>query len=171
PFAYPGGADRSHQLVDLLAALKCQFPRQVHFLLGNHELSQVTRRRIAKGERDFNQSFLDGVRVAYGIRAEEVYAHYEQLFAIVPLAVRTSNRIFLSHSLPPAARLPAFDAAALEREPSAEADLLPGGSIHTLVWGRDTSAAAAAGFLKRVNADWLVTGHIPCEGGFDTPSE
>lgn len=26
PFRYPGGGDKSHQLVDLLAALKCQYP-------------------------------------------------------------------------------------------------------------------------------------------------
>src|SRR5947209_6550944 len=42
PHRYPAGGDKSHQLLDLLAALKCQFPRQVHFLMGNHELAQWT---------------------------------------------------------------------------------------------------------------------------------
>src|SRR5438874_11706856 len=50
PFRYPAGGDKSHQLLDLIAALKCQFPANVHFLVGNHELSQGTRRRIAKND-------------------------------------------------------------------------------------------------------------------------
>src|SRR3954471_8869164 len=100
PYHYPAGGDKSHQLVDLLAALKCQYPRQVHFLLGNHELAQVTGRRIAKEDEELNQAFRDGVAAAYGARADEVYAGYEALFAAVPLAVRTPNRVLLTHSVP-----------------------------------------------------------------------
>src|SRR5262245_22927692 len=48
PYTYPGGGDRSHQLLDLAAALKCQYPRQVHILPGNHELAQWTNRPIFK---------------------------------------------------------------------------------------------------------------------------
>src|SRR5947208_15044430 len=37
---YPDdGGDKSHQLVDLVCALKCQFPDRVPLILGNHELS------------------------------------------------------------------------------------------------------------------------------------
>src|SRR5207249_9418276 len=50
PFEYPTGGDKSHQAIDVLAALKCQFPRQVHMLLGNHELAQWTNQWIAKGD-------------------------------------------------------------------------------------------------------------------------
>src|SRR5438093_9801081 len=41
---YPAGGEKSHQLVDLAAALKCQYPWRVHVLLGNHELAQWTER-------------------------------------------------------------------------------------------------------------------------------
>lgn len=34
PFRYPDGGDKSHQLLDLTAALKCEFPERVHYLLG-----------------------------------------------------------------------------------------------------------------------------------------
>src|SRR5947209_10465468 len=97
PFRYPGGGDKSHQLLDPVAALKCQFPRQVHFLLGNHELSQWTRRRISKNDLDLNQLFHDGVAKGYGAHAPQVYAVYLELFAAIPVALRTPNRIFLSH--------------------------------------------------------------------------
>jgi hypothetical protein len=170
PFHYPAGGDKSHQLLDLVAALKCQYPARVHFLPGNHELAQATRRRIAKNELDLNDLFREGVGTAYGARAAAVYAAYLELFAVAPLALRTPNRVFLSHSLPSAARLPHFDPAVLERD-STEADLLPGGSVYALVWGRDTRPETAAAFLRKVDADLLITGHLPCDRGFDLPNQ
>lgn len=171
PYQYPSGADKSHQLLDLTAALKCQFPRQVHFLLGNHELAQYTHRRIGKGDLDLNDSFRAGVDAAYGGRAGEVYAVYEELLAVVPLALRTPNRILLSHSLPPASRLEDFDPAALERDESTAADVVPGGSVHALVWGRDTRPETIAAFLAKMDADLLISGHVPCENGFEAPND
>src|SRR5262249_9484696 len=102
PYRYPAGGDKSHQLLALIAALKCQCPRQVHCLLGNHELAQATGRRISKGEEDLNQAFREGVATAYGPRSAEVYAAYQQVLAACPVALRTANRVFLSHSVPPA---------------------------------------------------------------------
>ena len=171
PFHYPAGGDRSHQLLDLIAALKCQHPRQVHFLIGNHELAQLTNRLIAKDDVELNDLFMQGIRTAYGARADDVYAAYLRLIAAAPLALRTPNRVFLSHSLPPGSRLAEFDPAVLERDESTEADCKPGGAVHALVWGRDTRAETAAAFLQKVDADLLVTGHIPCESGFDAPND
>jgi hypothetical protein len=171
PHRYPDGGDKSHQLLDLVAALKCQYPGRVHFLLGNHELAQWTGRPIAKEEVDLAEQFWLGVYTAYGNRAEEVYLTYLELFAAVPLAVRTANRVFLSHSLPSAARLEAFDPAALERDEAEEGDLVPAGSVYSLVWGRDVSPANVTAFLRRVGADLLITGHIPCERGFAVPND
>jgi hypothetical protein len=171
PYHYPAGGDKSHQLLDLMAALKCQFPRQVHFLLGNHELAQYTERRVSKGDLDLNQSFREGVGTAYGARATEVYGVYRELLALVPVALRTPNRILLSHSLPPASKLDSFDAAALERDVSAETDLVPGGSVHSVVWGRDTRPETVAAYLAKMDADLLISGHVPCDDGFDTPND
>ena len=170
-FTYTDGSDKSHQAVDLWCALKCQFPTRVHFLPGNHELSQWTNRRIAKNDLDLNASFRDGVKTAYGARGDEVYAAYLDLFRVLPIAVRTPNRVFLSHSLPTAAALANFDPALLERDAHADADLAPGGLVYAILWGRDTSAGAAAAYLEKVDADLLVTGHVPCDRGFDTPND
>jgi hypothetical protein len=171
PHYYPAGGDKSHQLLDLTAALKCQYPHQVHFLLGNHELAQATARRISKTELDLNQTFREGVASAYGPLAVNIYTAYQSLFAVAPVVLHTPNRVLLSHSLPPGARLPEFDPIALEREESTEADLLPGGSVHMVVWGRDTRRENVAAFLKLMDADLLVTGHIPCDRGFDLPND
>jgi hypothetical protein len=171
PFRYPLGGDKSHQLLDLVAALKCQFPRQVHLLMGNHELAQWTNRRIGKDEDNLLELFEAGVKLAYADNADEVLAAYKEIFRAAPFALRTANRVYLSHSLPTAARLADFDPAALERDERTAEDVLPGGSLHSLAWGRDTSLDNVSAFLKRVDADLLITGHIPCDHGFDVPNE
>lgn len=171
PFRYSDGSDKSHQLLDLLAALKCQYSRQVHFLPGNHELSQATNRSIGKGDDDFNELFRTGVRAAYAPYDDDIYSAYLDLLAVVPLALRTANRVFLSHSLPSARHVGSFDPAILERDEADYAELEYGGAIHSLVWGRDTSPANVAAFLQKVDADLLITGHVPCEQGFAVPND
>jgi hypothetical protein len=170
PHRYPDGGDKSHQLVDLVAALKCQFPLQVHFLPGNHELAQASARRIGKEEDDLNERFRSGVFSAYGARGDAIYSLYCDLFAAAPLALRTANRILLTHSLPNRIALERFDPAALECDSTAESDILPGGSVYALLWGRDNREQTAIDFLARMEADLLITGHIPCERGFDVPN-
>lgn len=171
PHRYPDGGDKSHQLVDLVAALTCQFPRQVHYLPGNHELAQALDRQIGKDEDDLNQRFRAGVAEAYAPKDDAVYALYRDWFAAAPLALRTRNRVLVAHSLPSRSALERFDPAALEREPSEPADLLPGGSIYALVWGRDSREATAVDFLARLDADLLISGHVPCEQGFAVPNQ
>lgn len=171
PFRYPGGGDKSHQLLDLVAALKCQYPARVHYLLGNHELAQWRNQRIGKGDIDQNDLFRGGVDEAYGEQAAAVYGAYLELFAAADLALVTTNRILLSHSLPSAKHLVAFDWAVLERDEFAPEDLALGGTVHSLVWGRDTSQANAEAFLHKVDADLLITGHIPCPDGFALPND
>src|SRR5262249_53119288 len=135
-----------------------------------HELSQASDRLIAKDDVDLNELFREGVRNAYAPRDDEIYAAYIELLSAVPLALRTPNRVFLSHSLPSAKHLPNFDLTVVERDAAEEKEIEYGGGIHSLVWGRDTSAANAAAFLQKVDADLLITGHIPCNQGFATPN-
>jgi hypothetical protein len=171
PFRYPQGGDKSHQLLDLVAALKCQYPARVHFLIGNHELAQWQGQRIIKGLDNQNDLFQLGVANAYGEWADRVIVAYHDLFDAADAAIITANRVWLSHSLPTARRLATFDPAVLERDEWEPADLHAGGALYSLVWGRDTSEAAAAAFLGRVGADLLITGHIPCpDSGHATPN-
>lgn len=166
-FEYPGGGEKSHQLVDLICALICQYPNRVHYLPGNHELAQLTDRPIGKGDSTCNADFRHGVEAAYGVAAAgEIYDAYMALIRSLPLAIRTPNRTFVSHSLPAARMMPTFDAAKFTATAYTPDDYLPGGSVYSVVWGRDTSAANVAEYLRRVDADRLITGHIPLETGY-----
>lgn|SRR5262245_1746171 len=170
-FKYPLGGDKSHQLLDLFAALKCQFPRQVHLLMGNHELGQWTNRQVIKDDKDLNANFHEGVIEAYGPeKGPEIYDSYMRLFGVLPLAMRTPNRVFLSHSLPRERHLDKFELRHLETDAFAAEDLSVGGAVYELLWSRDTRATHVAAFLKKVECDWLVTGHINCDAGFALPN-
>jgi hypothetical protein len=170
PYRYALGGDRSHQMLDLLAALKCQFPHQVHMLLGNHELAQWTDEFLLKGDDDLLRLFDQGVHDSYAPRGDEVLAAYDELFARLPIALRTDNDIYLCHSLPAGKRLGRFDPARLVREDLPASEYAPGSSIHALLWGRDTSEENVQAFLKLVSASLLISGHVPCDEGFATPN-
>jgi hypothetical protein len=169
-FRYPCGGDKSHQLLDLIAALACQHPGRIHLLPGNHELSQWTDRLIGKNDEDLNEVFRQGVREAYHESAEAIYAAYMRLIAAAPLVVRTPNRVYLSHSLPSVQKLESFDPTVLERDEFEDADLALGGSVHALVWGRSASEEHTQAFLRKIDADWLITGHVPQDKGYGVPN-
>jgi hypothetical protein len=193
PFHYGDGTDKSHQLVDLVSALKCKHPQQVHLILGNHELAQMMAQDIVKTEAALNASFRRGVAYAYGADARKIYETYRNLFDVVPLAVRTPNRVFVSHSLPAAKHIARFNISALEKdrleaakflqllikhtanaddlEKYDQQDYAPGGPIYAMLWGRDTRPTTVGAFLRKVDCDLLITGHIRCPEGFSTPNE
>ena len=164
-------AETSHRLVDVVAALKCQYPRRVHVLLGNHELSQWTDRAIMKDDQDLNEAYRAGIEQAYGEHAADVYAAHVRLFAAMTVVIRLPNRVVLSHSLPGLRRLDSWDWRPLCRDDITPKDVSLGGCIHAVVWGRDLSQEAAERYLAKLDADWLISGHIPCDDGFIVPND
>lgn len=171
PFRYPGeGGELSHRLVDVVSAFICQYPGRVHYLLGNHELAQWTRREIAKNNKSLNNLFVMGVNTAYPDHTEEILKAYDDLFQSLPVAIRLPNRLFVSHSLPGASRLDSWKLELLQQETYTNEDLKLGGCIHSIVWGRDTAESTVKTFLDLVQADVLISGHIPSEQGYETPN-
>ncbi|QVL33463.1 metallophosphoesterase [Telmatocola sphagniphila] len=166
-FRYPQGGDKSHQLVDLFATLKCCFPDRVHYLIGNHELAQWTGKEILKNEEDLNRLFDRGIEEAYRDYATEIRTAYNSLFAICPLGIRLPNRVYICHTLPSTRRMEQFSLDFVKQEEFQPEDFQTGGKVYANLWGRDTTAENAAEFLKRVDADYLVCGHIPCEKGYE----
>lgn len=162
----PDYPDRSHRLVDLVSALKCQYPDRVHLILGNHELSELTGRIIGKDGQTLNLRFRQGIERAYGPRTQEVYQSYLALFAALPLAVRTPNRVFICHTLPDGRYLETLDMELLRADSWPEEAMKRGGTIYALTWGRDTTVETADRFATMVDADLFVTGHQPCDDGF-----
>ncbi len=164
------GGDKSHQLVDLVCALKCQYARRVHVILGNHELSEITGRAIAKHGTPLNALYHIGVRTAFGDASQEICEAYRELFLTYPLAVRTENRVMMVHSAPESHWLDQFQPEILQSTHWTDQDMARGGSVYGLTWGRDNQQATIDRFLQMVDTDWLITGHQPCDDGFMIPN-
>ncbi|MGL4421533.1 MAG: metallophosphoesterase [Gemmataceae bacterium] len=170
-FVYPTGGERSHQLVDLFAAIKCQYPDRVHYLPGNHELSQWTGRPILKGEANLSEEYARGVATAYGAATADVVEAYRELWKASPLALRTPNQVFISHTIVPGKQFSTFDPQQLELDEYDPDSFLPGGVAYGMVWGRDTTPAHVVAFLRSVRCKWLITGHFPADDGFTIPND
>jgi Calcineurin-like phosphoesterase len=158
--------DKSHQLVDIVSALKCQFPDRVHLILGNHELSEITGRAIAKNGQALNALFRQGIDTAYGRSGDAIYSAYLKLFAALPLAVRVQNRVFLCHTIPDPLDLDQFDPSIFDADTWPAEAMARHGSVYAITWGRNTDPENVDRFAQLVDADWFITGHQPCDEGF-----
>lgn len=158
--------DESHELLLATARWKIEFPEQVHFLLSNHELAQITGNEISKNGRIVTLAFEEAVRQRYGAAARDVLAAMYEFISSYPLAGRTPNRVFISHSLPSARDVPGFDESVLERV-ATDIDLRPSGSAHSLVWGRHQTASALETLRQVLDVDFFLCGHQPQETGYE----
>lgn len=160
----PGTPDFSIDLLLRAAAWKCEFPDNVFFIQSNHELSQLRGHEITKGGRYVLADFERGVHERFGDAAAAVLAGVNEYAAALPLAARTASGIFISHSIPDAVSVDAFDLSVFDRTPT-DADCSPGGSAYALVWGRFQTPEVADRFAERVGAEHLIVGHTPQEMG------
>lgn len=158
--------DTSHELLTEAARWKCAFPDQIHFLLSNHELAQVTGHEISKNGRIVTRDFERGVEESYGAGALKVLEGVEAFIRSFPLAGRTPNRVFLSHSLPSPLQVPSFDPAVLGRKMN-RIDLGERGSAHMMVWGRYHTEPALKALSDVLDVDFFICGHQPQESGYE----
>jgi hypothetical protein len=158
--------DHSHEVMLAAAQYKCAFPEQVHFLQSNHELAQLTDYPIAKNGRAVLEDFNAGVAMAYGAgRASSVLAAIGEFIASFPLAGRTENRVWMSHSLPNHYDMDEFTTAIFDSVPTIE-DLHENRAIFNLVWGRRYTQEQIEELARLFDVDIFITGHQPQEMGF-----
>ncbi len=163
------GGDTSFRLLEDVAALKCQFRSQIQVVLSNHDLAEVVGTDVTKAGEHVRDTFHQGIRNAYGSSWEAVLEAYRDFLASLPLAVRTPNGVFISHSTPGPESIGTFDYGVLDRE----VDLRqagPASSVYRLVWDRDYDQACADRFAKAVGAQVLVTGHRASMPGLKRPT-
>jgi hypothetical protein len=158
--------DRSHRLIDVVCAMKCKYPDRVHYLLGNHELSELTGRSISKNGHALNDLFHKGVFSDYRAHTEAMLIAYHGLFRSLPLAVRAPNRVLMIHTIPDARDLDAFDRATLMLDRWPDEALKRGGAVYAVTWGRDNRPETADRFAEMMDVDLFICGHEPCDDGY-----
>jgi len=163
------GSCRSYRLVEVAARLKVTFPNQVHYLLGNHEFSEVMDLEIGKNGRFLNEEFRQGLEEAYAERWPDVKRAFRRFWRTCPLAIRTKNRLFICHSTPRLSRAGELDLDYL-RGLNVEEAFKRKSPVFYLLWGRDYSVATADALAGRLDSDVFIVGHTPCPEGVRAPN-
>lgn len=161
------GGCQSHLMLREVAELVVEFPGRVHFLLSNHELSEVIDYPIMKNGAVLTIAFRMGISHTYGPDWEQVFQAYKEFIASSPLAIVLSSDIFISHSVPERVLETGFDTTIFHRQLK-RPDLQMEGPVGQLVWGRDYRPENLKAFRRIVRAQVLINGHTPCETGFVT---
>ena len=169
------GMDFSHRMLVRVASLVLQRPTQVHPILANHELSQLTGAGVSKGAGNSVELFRDAVEFAFGDDADEVDAALGAFIAAMPLAVVAGEGgprpVLCAHSLPSATTMKMFDPAILERPLEPEDRVRPDGAAYLMTWGRGYDAASAATLAEAWGVSWFVLGHQHVDAGIECVHE
>ena len=150
--------DLSYRMLLRVAALINHFPTQVHPLLANHELSQLTQREITKGGVEMVWRFTEGVKHVFAKKSSKVLDAIDEFLKAMPLAARSESGLFCSHSLPNEAVMGVFDTTVIDRRLK-KTDLQSDGSAYFMVWGRQHTQAQLDKLANAWNVNLFCLGH------------
>jgi len=168
-YASNGGC-MSHTMLEDAALLTTEYPGRVHFILGNHELAELTDYPIQKNRQMLNLLFRLGLQEVYGSAADRVREAYFPFLRSCPLGISLPGGVFVTHSIPESVDSLPFDGSIFTR-PLEPWDFHQRDGVFDLVWGRDYRRENAAAFAQLVGAKVLINGHEPCPEGFNTPND
>ncbi|MFH1266848.1 MAG: metallophosphoesterase [Planctomycetota bacterium] len=169
--AYPSnGGCMSHTMLEDVAGLKARYPGRVHFILGNHELAELTDYPIQKNKQMLNLFFRLGLQQVYGPATDKVREAYFPFLRSCPLGVRVPGGVFVTHSVPESVDTRSFDHR-IFTNPIDSSEYYARTAIFDLVWGRDYRQENARAFAELVGAKVLINGHEPCAEGFSVPND
>ena len=160
------GADGSWETLYKAAALKCDYPSQVHFLLANHDLAQIYGEGIMKAGMSVCEAFNKGLKRDFASQSGIVNASLTEFLLSLPLAIRCPNGLFFCHSLPTDDQIPAFDYTVFNRVLTGPDYKRRTGPVYQLIWGRHMTPAMVEQFASNVGASLIVTGHQPQDTGY-----
>ncbi len=159
------GVDLSHRMLLRVADLVLGRPGQVHPVLANHELSQMTGKGVSKGAGNSVDLFNAGLEYVFDSRWEDVAQAIGGFIRALPLAVRSDSGVLCAHSIPAARMLDRFDVGILDRELT-DADYATNtGSAYLMTWGRGQIPEQVTTLAKAWNVRLFLLGHEHVETG------
>lgn len=165
------GMDFSFRMLGRVAELALAYPGQVHPMLANHELAQLTGRAVSKGAGNSTELFDEAVDYAFGDDAGDVTAAIGGFIRAMPLAVLSEGGVCCAHSLPTEALMHHFDVGILDRPLTDEDYAAPRGSAHLMTWGRAYTEAQVEALAEAWNVKLFCLGHMHAEMGIETKGE
>jgi hypothetical protein len=165
------GMDFSYRMLARIAELVRDHPDQVHPLLANHELAQMTGKGVSKGAGNSVELFRDALDYVFGEAACEVEDASNAFIRAMPLALLTEEGVCCAHSLPASHAMSHFDPAVLDRELVDEDYVGPHGAAYLMTWGRNTDDADVDRLAEAWNVRLFCLGHEHVETGIEVRGE
>lgn len=160
------GECHSYRLVARVAELKNRFPGQVHILLGNHAMAQVCHDEVIKGGQPMVRALLAGLATSFGSESDIVSDALDEFIISLPIAARSKNGVWMSHSLPSLRHLSGFDKELFEKKLTLE-DMRSNLSLHALIWDRSHSKKCLEHLSEMWDTEMFIIGHQPQGQGHD----
>jgi hypothetical protein len=161
------GMDFSYRMLGRVAALVERHPAQVHPVLANHELAQMTGKGVSKGAGNSVELFRDAIEFAFGERSEEVDEAIRAFIRSMALAVLSEDGVLCAHSLPAEAAMAKFDPGVLDRALVEEDYRAPFGAAHLMTWGRRWTPEQVERLAETWGVRLFVVGHEHVESGIE----
>lgn len=161
------GGCLSYEVLADAIKLKVNFPDQVHFILANHDTAFINNSDVMKGGKEMNASMRSALKRRFGSGMKQVESAIERFLFSQPLAVKTANKIWISHSLPSDRNVEKFDFTIFERTLKI-VDIVRPNSAYLLTWGRGQSVEKLEFFADKLGVDLFVLGHQVQETGWMT---
>jgi hypothetical protein len=159
------GGCMSYKLLLDVVRYMLDFPDQVHIIMGNHDTAFINNAEVMKDGKEMNRAMCLAIEREFDCSSSDVIAAMKQFLFSQPLAVRCSNRIWVSHSLPADRNLAQFDKQIFSRKLTTD-DIKKPGSAYLLTWGRNMSQTLLDKMAELLDVDLFVLGHQPQEQGW-----
>ena len=165
------GVDLSHRMLARVAELIVAHPQQVHVVLANHELAQMTGQGVSKGAGNSVELFNAGLQYVFSGDWEAVSKSIKGFIRAMPLALRSESGLLCAHSLPGPRSMAQFDPGVLMRE-LADTDYEPRtGSAYLMVWGRGHTPEQIDKLAEGWGVNLFCLGHQHVEAGLAVHGE
>jgi hypothetical protein len=159
------GGCMSYKLLFDIVRYKLNFPDQVHIIMGNHDTAFINNADVMKDGKEMNRSMRLAIEREFHESSADIILAMKKFLFSQPLAVRSNNRIWISHSLPADNYVDKFDPNIFSRK-LIDSDLIKPGSGYLLTWGRKMSQTLLDKMAQMLDVDWFVLGHQPQEQGW-----
>jgi len=155
----------SYRMMAKIADLKCWYPRQVHILMGNHEMSQVSREEILKNGQPMVRALNTGLYSEFGEQSSKVMQAIDEFILSLPLAAQTDTGVWMSHSIPAKSHMRNFDDFIFEKILTIE-DMTQNRSLYALLWDRRQTEEAVEELAQMWDVEVFLVGHQPQPTGY-----
>jgi predicted MPP superfamily phosphohydrolase len=149
--------------IEILESVKQKWEtsENFHVLLGNHEWSTISRKSVYKAGINQTLNFDELLKEKFGESYSKELEEYVEFLKKLPIAVRTANKIFISHAGPPK-NIKSLD----EINHITDEGYNGNSKLFQILWNRpeDYNENDLKSFLKTVDCKMMIVGHTPVDG-------